>query len=98
VTTDAVHLTVLAAYVGLLAIAAGIAFLEITGGINAAHHPIDLAWTDLAWVGAIYFALRAWSVAYSTTPAFEARRKGYFDRPWIERAARLWKAPASGDA
>lgn len=98
VTTDAVHLTVLAAYVALLAIAAGIAFLEITGGIHAAHHPVDLAWTDLAWIGALYFAARAWSVAYAYTPAFEARRKGYFVRPWIDRAVRLWKSPPSGDA
>lgn len=97
VTTDAVNLTVLAAYVGLLSIAAGIVFLEATGGIHAAHHPIDLGWTDLAWLGAVYFALRAWSVAYAFTPAFETRRKGYFDRPWIDRAARLWKAKPSGD-
>ncbi|MEO8484806.1 MAG: hypothetical protein ABI585_00570 [Betaproteobacteria bacterium] len=96
VTTDAVNLTVLAAYVALLAIAAGIALLELTGGIHAAHHPINVTWTDLAWIGAFYFALRAWSVAYAFTPAFEVRRKGFFDRPWIDRAARLWKVRPSG--
>lgn len=98
VTTDAVHLTVLAAYAALIAIAAGIAFLEMTGGIHAAHPPIDLTWTDVAWVGALVFALRAWSVAYAYTPAFDARRKGCFDRPWIDRVVRLWKAPPSGDS
>lgn len=92
VTTDAVHLTVLSAYAAIVAAAAGIAFLELTGGIHAERHPIALAWTDLAWIGALYFALRAFSVAYVYTPAFEARRKGWFDRPWIDRVVRLWKA------
>lgn len=91
ITTDAVNLTVLAAYVGFVAIAAGIGYLELTGGIHAARHPIELTWTDLAWLGAIYFALRAWSAVYVYTPAFERRRKGWFERPWIDRAARLWK-------
>ena len=98
VTTDAAHLTVLAAYACFVAIAAGIGLLELTGGIHAARHPVDVGWTDLAWLGAIYFALRAWSAAYVFTPAFEMRRKGRFDRPWIERAARLGKrSPARED-
>lgn len=95
VTTDAVNLTVLAAFASFLAIAAGIALLDFTGGIHAAHHPIEVTWTDLAWIGALYFALRAWSAAYVFTPAFEVRRKGYFDRPWIDRVVRLWKKPPS---
>ncbi|MBK6395799.1 MAG: hypothetical protein IPF73_14840 [Betaproteobacteria bacterium] len=95
VTTDAVNLTVLAAYVCLLAIAAGIGYLELTGGIHAAQHPIELTWADLAWLGAIYFALRTWSAVHVYTPAFELRRKGYFERPWIDRAARLWKKSPS---
>jgi hypothetical protein len=98
VTTDAVHLTVLAAFAGFLAIAVGIAWLDFTGGLHAAHHPIEVTWTDLAWIGALYFALRAWSAAYVFTPAFEVRRQGTFDRPWIDRAVRLGKkSPAAED-
>jgi hypothetical protein len=45
----------------------------------------DLGLTDLAWIGAAYFALRAWSAVYVYTPAFAARRKGFFQRAWIEK-------------
>lgn len=98
VTTEAVNLTLLAAYAAFIAIAAGIALLDFTGGLHAAHHPVDVTWTDLAWVGALYFTARAWSVAYAFTPAFEIRRKGFFDRPWIERFVRLGKtSPSKSD-
>ena len=50
---------------------------------------ITLEWSDVAWIGALYFALRAWSGVYVYTAAFEARRKAFFQRPWLDRIARL---------
>jgi len=59
---------------------------------------ITLEWSDIAWIGALYFALRAWSAAYVYLPAFEARgRKGYFTRPWIEKTVRLGRTPRAKD-
>lgn len=82
VTRDAVNLTILAVWGGLGAIACALLFQHFAGGIRA-WQTIAFEWSDLAWVGAVYFALRAWSAAYVYTSAFEARRKGYFQRPWI---------------
>jgi hypothetical protein len=42
-------------------------------------------WGQLAWVGALHFALRAWSGAFAHGAAFAASRRGLLDRPWIDR-------------
>jgi hypothetical protein len=73
IAEDSVNLTVLVPFVALVAGIAAVAW-----------RPHDWGWSDLAWMGAVYFALRAFSAAYAFTPAFEARRKGFFQRPWIE--------------
>jgi hypothetical protein len=79
VAHDSVNLTILAPFVGLVAV----------GLVFAAQDFLDwkhnLGLTDLAWVGAAYFALRAWSALYVYTPAFAARRQGFFQRAWIEK-------------
>jgi hypothetical protein len=93
VTNDAANLFILTLFGGLLAIAAAIAVDQFTRGST---HPVSFEWSDLAWVGAAYFALRAWSAAYACTPAFESRRKGYFQRPWIDWIiVHLQRSPAS---
>ena len=45
----------------------------------------------------MYFVLRAWSGAYAYLPAFDVRRKGYSQRPWIESVTRLGRKPPSKD-
>jgi hypothetical protein len=77
IAEDSVNLTILAPFVAL-----------IVGIAAVAWRPHDWEWSDLAWIGALYFALRAWSAAYAFTPPFEVRRKGFFVRPWIERLVR----------
>jgi hypothetical protein len=80
---DALNLSILTVYAGLLAIA-GVLLLQHFAGGFLERHAIAFEWSHLAWLGAVYFALRTWSAVYVFTPAFEARRKGYFQRPWIE--------------
>jgi hypothetical protein len=80
---DALNLSILAVYGGLIAIA-GALLLQNFAGSFLERYAITFEWSDLAWVGAVYFALRAWSAVYVFTPAFDARRKGYFQRPWID--------------
>ncbi len=77
VAEDAVNLTILAPFVAL-----------IVGIAAVAWRPHAWEWSSLAWFGALYFALRAWSAAYAYTAAFEVRKKGFFQRPWIERLVR----------
>jgi hypothetical protein len=80
-TNDAVNLYILCVFGGAVAAVGALAIDQYTR--NTAH-AITFALSDLAWVGAVYFALRAWSGAYVHTAAFEARGKGYFQRPWID--------------
>ena len=82
-TSDAVNLTILAVFGGLIAIVGALVIQHFAASLTD-WEDITFEWTDLAGVGAVYFALRAWSAAYVYTPAFEARRKGFFQRPWIE--------------
>lgn len=79
VAHDAVNLIILTPFAGLAAIAGVLAAQQFLGW----QHGLGL--TDLAWIGAAYFALRAWSAVYVYTPAFAARRKGYFQRAWIDK-------------
>ena len=60
-------------------------------------HDLEFELSDLAWIGAMYFVLRAWSGAHAYLPAFDVRRKGYFQRPWIESVTRLGRKPPSKD-
>ena len=73
VTHDAVNLIVVTPFVGLAAIGAVLAAHQFLGWQHG------LALTDIAWIGATYFALRTWSAVYVYTPAFAARRKGFFE-------------------
>ncbi|MFO1323977.1 MAG: hypothetical protein U1F15_07910 [Burkholderiales bacterium] len=83
VARDAVSALLLTVFAGLLGCAVALALLVSTRGPDGVSR-IDRPWSDLAWVGAAYFAMRTWSAAYVFTPAFAARGKGYFERPWIE--------------
>lgn len=81
VTNDAANLYILCVYGGVVAT---VGALAIDQHARNTAQAITFESSDLAWVGAVYFALRAWSGAYVHTAAFEARGKGYFQRPWIE--------------
>lgn len=83
VTNDTMNLFMLAVYGGLVAIAGALLLQNYAGSLREGWS-ITFEWSDLAWVGAGYFALCACSAAYVYTTAFEARRKGYFQRPWID--------------
>ena len=93
VTGDAVNLTILTPFVALLL---GIAAVALQPAITRRleWRSVSFDWSDLAWICAAYFALRAWSAAYVFTPGFEARRKGFFQRRWIEA---LVKPAPKGD-
>lgn len=96
---DALNLTILTAFGGLAVVAGAILLQNFAGKIRDGAS-ITFEWSDLAWVGAVYFALRALSGAYLYTTAFETRRKGLFQRPWIEWLIRnLGQSPREkGDA
>lgn len=79
ITHDAVNLLIMTPFAGLIAIGIVFAAQDLLSWKN------DLGLTDIAWIGAAYFVLRAWSAVYAFTPAFEARRKGFFQRAWIEK-------------
>lgn len=83
VTGDAVNLTILTPFVG---VALGIAAVALQPAIarRLEWRSFSFEWSDLAWLCAAYFALRAWSAAYVFTPGFAARGKGFFERAWIE--------------
>ena len=93
VTGDAVNLTILTPFVALVL---GIAAVALQPAITRRleWRSVSFEWSDLAWICAAYFALRAWSAAYAFTPGFEARRKGFFQRRWIEA---LVKPAPKGD-
>ncbi|MEO8753780.1 MAG: hypothetical protein ABI624_13995 [Casimicrobiaceae bacterium] len=77
---DGVNLLIMTPFVTLIAIGVYFALKDLAG-----LRSLDLQLTDIAWAGACYFALRAFSAAYVFTPGFEKRRKGFFQRAWIER-------------
>jgi len=93
VVNDAANLLILSVIVGLIATAAALLFRQYAGTDFGDWRRFEFEISDLAWVGAAFFAARTWSGAYAFTGAFEARRKGYFERPWIERVVRFGKAP-----
>jgi len=91
---DALNLTILAAFGGLAAVAGALLLQNFAGW----RWTITFEWSDLAWVGAVYFVLRAWSGAYLYTDAFETRRKGFFQRSWIDWLIRnMGRSPQEKD-
>ena len=84
VAEDSVNLLVLTPFIALpLGIVAVALQPQIARLVE--WRSFSFEWSDLAWMGAAYFALRTWSAVYVFTRAFEARRKGFFQRKWIER-------------
>ncbi|MEO8752994.1 MAG: hypothetical protein ABI624_09975 [Casimicrobiaceae bacterium] len=94
VTNDAANLIVLSIWGGVVAIVAALALQQYGRG-KGEWHDLEFEMTDIAWIGVVYFALRAWSAIYAYTPAFEVRRKGFFTRPWLEKVVTLGKKPPS---
>ena len=87
VCRDAVNLTFLTPFAGLIAIVAAVALQPHLANLFD-WKTITFEWSDTAWIGAAYFVLRTWSGIYVFTPAFDMRRKGYFQRAWIEWLAK----------
>lgn len=76
---DSANLIFLTPFAGLIAVGIVLAAKDSFAWLA------DSALTDLAWIGAAYFAMRAWSAVYVYTGWFEARRKGFFQRAWIDK-------------
>jgi len=85
VAQDSANLFILAVFAILIGCAVALALLVNTRGPDGVSR-IEYQWSDLAWIVGGYFACRTWSAVYVFTPAFEARGKGYFQRPWIDWA------------
>jgi hypothetical protein len=82
VAADGVNLIILACWAIAAALILGVIVSKYAAGALA-RLGIELRMSDVAWVVAAYFALRAVSAAYVHTAAFAQRGKGLFDRPWI---------------
>lgn len=80
IAADAATLVPLTGWILVLA-AAAILGWSAANGIPAERAP----WGQLAWVGALHFALRAWSGAHAYGAAFAASRRGLLDQRWIDR-------------
>ncbi len=94
---DGANLLILSVWGGVIGIVAALALQQYARG-KGEWHDLEFEMSDLAWIGVVYFALRAWSAVYVYTPAFEVRRKGFFTRPWIEKLVRAGKSsPDKGE-
>jgi hypothetical protein len=82
VAADGVNLIILACWAIAAALILGVIVWKYAAA-TLARLGIDLRLSDVAWVVAAYFALRAVSAAYVHTAAFARSGKGLFDRPWI---------------
>ena len=82
VAEDGVNLIILTGWAIAAALVLGVLATKYAAGALASVG-IDLRLSDIAWVIAAYFALRAASAGYVHTAAFARRGKGLFDRPWI---------------
>jgi len=82
VAADAVNLIILACWTIAAALIGGVIVRKYAAG-TLTRLGIDLRLSDVAWVVAAYFALRAVSAGYVHTAAFARRGKGFFDRRWI---------------
>ena len=85
VAYDSANLFILAVFAILIGCTVALALLIYTRGPDGVSR-IEYQWSDLAWIVGGYFACRTWSAIYVFTPSFEARGKGYFQRPWIDWA------------
>lgn len=93
IASDAATLVPLTGWVLALAAVLILVWSEASG-IGAERAP----WVQLAWVGALHFALRAWSGAHANGTAFAASRRGLLDRPWIDRLLHhLGRSPRQRD-
>ena len=98
VAYDSANLFLLAVFAILIGCAVALAFLINTRGPDGVSR-IEFQWSDAAWIVGGYFACRTWSALYVFTPAFEARGKGFFQRPWIDWVIlRLGKPRQYGDS
>jgi len=98
VANDSANLFILAVFAILLGSAVALGLLVYTRGPDGVSR-IEFQWSDLAWIVGGYFACRTWSAIYVFTPAFEARGKGFFQRPWIDwLILRLGKPRQYGDS
>jgi hypothetical protein len=82
VAADGVNLVILAFWAIAAALILGVIASKYAAGALA-RLGIELRMSDVAWVVAAYFVLRAVSAGYVHTAAFERSGKGLFDRPWI---------------
>jgi hypothetical protein len=82
VAEDGVNLIILAFWAIAGALVLGVVARKYAAGALAGLG-IDLRLSDVGWVIAAYFALRAFSAGYVQTAAFARRGNGLFDRPWI---------------
>ena len=85
VAYDSANLFIVAVLAILVGCAVSLALLVNTRGPDGVSR-IEFQWSDLAWIVGGYFACRTWSAIYVFTKAFEARGKGFFQRPWLDRA------------
>src|SRR5215470_12256724 len=82
VAEDSVNLIILACWAIAAGLILGVILSKYAAG-TLASLGIELRLSDVAWVVAAYFALRAIGAGYVHTAAFARRGKGLFDRPWI---------------
>jgi hypothetical protein len=82
VAEDSVNLIILACWAIVASLILGVIASKYAAG-TLASLGIELRLSDIAWVVAAYFLLRAISAGYVHTAAFARRGKGLFDRPWI---------------
>jgi hypothetical protein len=82
VAEDGVNLIILTCCAIAAALILGVILQKYAAGALAGLG-IDLRLSDIAWVIAAYFLLRAVSAGYVHTAAFARRGKGFFDRSWI---------------
>jgi hypothetical protein len=82
VAADGVNLVILACWAIVAALILGVVASKYAAGALA-RLGIELRISDVAWVVAAYFVLRAISAGYVHTGAFARTGTGLFDRPWI---------------
>lgn len=95
VAEDGVNLIILACWAIAAALVLGVVATKYAAGALA-YAGIELRLSDIAWVVAGYFGLRAVSAGYVHTAAFARRGKGLFDCPWINWLVRNLGRSGSG--
>jgi len=82
VAEDSVNLIILTCWAIAASLILGVIVSKYAAS-TLASLGIELRLSDVAWVVAAYFVLRAVSAGYVHTAAFARRGKGLFDRPWV---------------